>query len=443
MVKTMRFLMFLICFCSVFAQENRSVQLTLKRAVEIATSPEGNARIQIAGEGVKQAESRSAQARAGLLPNFDATVSQQSQTRNLEAFGLRIETPIPGFSIPKFVGPYNVFDVRATGSQNLFDLSTIRRYQASKAGIGTAKAEQESASENVAAQVAKAYMAALRSQADVEAREANVTLAEALLKQAENLKNAGTGTGIEVTRARVQMLNEKQRLLDAQKDRRRAQLQLLRAMNLNLATQVELTGKLAYQPVDDEFLTKAEQLAQESRPELKAQLRREDTARLSASATRSERIPSLALFGDYGSMGTGVNNAIPTRAVGVALRIPIYDGGRRDARRAESSSQYRQEQVRTHDLKEQIGLDVRLAIDTLRSADEQVKVATEGLKLAENELAQARRRTDAGVASSLEVTDAQTRLARARDNYTAALFLHESARIDLGQATGLLDRFLD
>ena len=49
----------------------------------------------------------------------------------------------------------------------------------------------------------------------------------------------------------------------------------------------------------------------------------------------------------------------------------------------------------------------------------QVKVAQEGLELADNELAQARRRYEAGVANSLEVTDAQTRLERARDNQTA------------------------
>jgi outer membrane protein len=92
--------------------------------------------------------------------------------------------------------------------------------------------------------------------------------------------------------------------------------------------------------------------------------------------------------------------------------------------------------VRTNDLKEQVELDVRLSLDELQSAEDEVKVATEGLSLAENELAQARRRYDAGVAGSLEVTDAQTRLERARDNRTAALYAHNIARVDLAQAMG-------
>src|SRR5207245_6589111 len=137
-----------------------------------------------------------------------------------------------------------------------------------------------------------------------------------------------------------------------------------------------------------------------------------------------------------GSIGSAATNALPTREYGVSLRVPIFDGGRREGKRAESESQLRQERIRTADLKDQIDLDVRLAVDALESAEDEVKVAAEGVTLAENELAQARRRVEAGVAISLEVADAQTRLARARENQIVALFHHEQARIDLAQATG-------
>jgi outer membrane protein TolC len=155
-----------------------------------------------------------------------------------------------------------------------------------------------------------------------------------------------------------------------------------------------------------------------------------------------ERLPSVSTFANYGSIGNGITSARPTRAYGVELSVPIFDGGRREGRRYEAESQLRQERIRAGDLKDQIDLDVRLAVDALQSAEEEVKVAAEGLTLSENELAQARRRVDAGVAITLEVTDAQTRLSRARDNQTMALFHHAQARIDLGQATGTLRRFL-
>ena len=123
---------------------------------------------------------------------------------------------------------------------------------------------------------------------------------EAVLKQAENEKAAGTGTGIEITRAKVQLANDRQRLLVAQNARRSAHLQLLRAIGLRLDTELELTDKLHYVPVDAVTLEQAKAQALKERPDLKAQQEREANARLSASATKLERLPSVAAFGDYG-----------------------------------------------------------------------------------------------------------------------------------------------
>jgi outer membrane protein TolC len=309
--------------------------------------------------------------------------------------------------------------------------------------VSAAKADVNGSAEQVAAQVARAYLAAVRADADVEAAKSNLTLSEAVLKQAENQKAAGTGTGIEITRARVQLANDRQRLLVAENARRAAGLQLLRAVGLRLDTELVLTDKLQYIPVDALTMEQAKTQALKERPDLEAQQERESSARLSANATKLERLPSVAAFGDYGSSGTGFDNSLPTRTIGISLRVPLFDGGRRDARRAESASQYRAEKVKTNDLKEQIDLDVRLALDALRSAEDQVKVSREGLELAENELAQARRRNEAGVAIGVEVTDAQSRLERARDNQTAALYNYNVGRIDLAQAMGAVRKSVE
>jgi outer membrane protein len=421
-------------------QQSGPLVLSLKRAVELATSPEGNAQIQLSGEALKQARARSDQARASLLPDISSSVQYRNQTLNLRANGLTFNIPtIPGFSFafPALVGPFSVTDARISGSQSIFDFSSIRRLQASRSSVSAAKADVVNTEEQVAARVARAYLLAIRADADVETAHANVTLSQAVLTQAENQKRAGTGTGIETTRAKVQLANDRQRLLVAENARRSAHLQLLRVMDASLDIELELTDKLGYIPVDPITLEQARTQAMGSRADLKAQLQRETSARISASATKLERLPSLGFFGDYGSIGSSLfSDSLPTRTYGVTLRVPIFDGGRRDARRAEASSQYRAEVVRTKDLKEQIELDIRLALDALHSAEEQVTVARDGLALSENELAQARRRYGAGVANALEVTDAQTRLERARDNQTQALYNYNLARIDLEQALG-------
>ena len=347
--------------------EPAQVDLTLKHAVEVAISAQGNTNIQLSGEALKQAQSRALQARSALLPDLEGAFNDRNQTVNLAAEGLtNIKLPVPGFTFPDLVGPFSTMDARLSIQQSVFDFSSIRRFQASKIGVSAAAQELDSTAETVAAQVARAYLAAVRADADVDTANANVTLSDAVLTQAENQKKAGTGTGIEITRAKVQLANDRQRLLVAENARRSAHLELLRVMGVPLATGVRLTDKLGYVPVDAVTLEQAEAQALQARPDLKAQERREENARLSASAVKMERLPTLAAFGDYGSSGNALDSNMPTRTYGISLKVPLFDGGRRDARRGEAASVYRSEHVRTGDLKQQIELDVRLALDGSR-----------------------------------------------------------------------------
>ena len=71
-----------------------------------------------------------------------------------------------------------------------------------------------------------------------------------------------------------------------------------------------------------------------------------------------------------------------------------------------------------------------------------MNTAREGLALAQNEVEQAQRRVAAGVGIPLEVTDAQARLDRARDNQIVALYTHNLARLDLAAATGHIQEFV-
>ncbi len=423
------------------------LQLSLKQAVQLALAPEGSTRVKLAEEDLKQAESRANQSRAALLPDFEGYVEYQNETANLEAFGFNFKNifkdlPIAGLSVPSFVEPFSVLDARATVNQTVFDFSSIRRYQASKVAVEATKADNEGTNDQVSDQVARAYLAGLRAQASLDTERANVELSESLLRLAQQQKAAGTGTGIEITRAEVQLANDRQALLVAENDVDRTHLQLLKVIGLKLDNPVELVDRLSYVPMDTVDPAQALATANQHRAELRAQQRREENARLNFSATKLERLPSVSAFANYGDIGTSIYSALPTRSVGASVKIPIFDGGRRDARRVESASMFRSEAIRTADLRDQIELDVRVAIDSLHSADGQVKAAEEGLVLAEKEVAQAERRYKAGVSNSVEVTDAQTRLARARDNRVNALYNYNLARIDLGTATGTIQSMI-
>ncbi len=374
------------------SQAPRTLSLSVAQAVDIALAPEGNARVQIAEKVIRQAEAQSAQARAGLLPHVDASVGQQNRTINLDAMGIRIDVPVPGFTRPTLVGPFDTFDARATLSQSILDLSSIRRYQASRAGIRAAEAVREDVEDHIIADVARAYLVALRAEANLTTARANVELAEELGRLAEHQKEVGTGTGIEVTRAQVQLAHEQQQLLVAENERRDAHLRLLRVMGLDLDVEVQLADHMDDTPEPASTVEQALVVALQSRADYRAQQQQVENTRLGYSAARMERLPSIVGFADYGTIGSSINNTLPTRTFGFSVRLPVFDGGRLDARRAESRSRLEQEQIRLGDLRDQIELEIRLALNALESAQEQVRVAEQGLTLAEQELAQAQRR---------------------------------------------------
>jgi len=436
----MRWVIFLAASAAfVYAQD--TLPLSLKRAVEIALAPEGSPRVALAEESIRQSQTGVAQARAAFLPDIETSVTDQSETVNLKSYGLNIQ--VPGFSLPSIVGPFSLFDARATATQSVFDFSSIRKYQSSKVSVAATKADADTTRNQVSDSVARAYLACLRADAKLETERANVDLSDALLKLSNRQKTAGTGLAIEVTRAEVQLANDRQNLIVAENDRRKAVLQLLRAMGLNLDAHILFTDKLAYKPVDVGPMEAALEKARKERAELKAQAMREEIAKLNYGSVKAERLPSISAFGNYGTIGGEIAGALPTRAVGITMKIPVFDGGRKEARRAESLSELRQEQIRTRDVKQQVELDVRLALDSIHSAASQVETANDGLTLSENELAQARRRYEGGVANSIEVTDAQTRLDRARDNQIAALYNYNLARLDLATATGSIAEYLN
>lgn len=420
-----------------------ALPLSMKRAVEIALAPDGSTRAALAQEAIDQAAQRVIEAKAAFLPSLDAAVQDHYQTVDLKAYGFGFNFAALGFSLPTLVGPFNVLDARAYAQQSVLNFSDIHKYQAAKATLAAVKLDNDSTRNSVADEVARAYLACLRADADRDTAQANVELSTALLQLAQRQKTAGTGTGIDVTRAEVQLANDRQRLIHAGNERTRTVLQLLKTMGLSLGSPIEFTDKLTYKPVD---ATNAESLldqARKTRPELKTQQQREQAAHLTYSAVTAERLPTIGATADYGAIGSDVVSARGTYTLGVSLKIPVFDGFRRGARREESFSQFRQEQIRTRDVSQQIELQVRVALESLRSAAAEVDAAREGLTLAESELAQARRRFEAGVAASLEVTDAQTRLQRARDNQVNALYNHNAARLDLATATGTIGDFIN
>jgi outer membrane protein TolC len=424
----------LLC-CAAAAEDAPVLRLTMKRAVDLALAEEGNARLQLAREFVVQARSRATEARSALLPSLDVTAGTQNMTRNLAVLGLTSSTL--GFPIPSRVGPLSVTDARTTAGQKLLDLPSLFRYRASKIDVLSSESNVDGTAEEVAARVAQAYLAALRAAARVQAEEANLGLAQSVLSTAKNNQRAGSGSGLEVAQADLRVAQEKQKLLHAANQKRRAELLLRRAIGLRLDVPLELTETLVL-PVRPANLDDGPAIALDLRPDWKAQKSREQAAAVSARSAQAERYPTVSAFADYGAVGGSLVSALATHTLGISVQFPLFDGGRRKARADASASQLRQERARTADLRDQIHFEVDTAADQLRSALDEAAVAETALTTAGRTFEQVERRYKSGVASHLDVAEAQTEIARTRDSYLAALYASNEAWVEYHRATGRL-----
>lgn len=402
------------------------LRLSMQDAMRAAV--DNNPTVQMFKERVTQAEEQAVTQRGALLPNLSARVSGARRRLFLGSFGGR------GGTIPR-----DFYEGRVTLNQNLFSLSLIQRWRAARTNIEVAGLDSETQKMDTMALVALAYLDTLRVKKSVKARLAGVKLNNELLRLAMERKSVGMATKLDVTRAKVQLENEKQRLLVARNDFGSAKLNLSRGIGLSFDVKLILTDDLKLVPVTPQTVDQALQVARERRVELKAQKKRERLAELTLSSVVMERVPSLTGSGDVGMIGNQPGDALTTDNVQVLLSIPLFDGGQREGRISEQRSLVRLESIRTREVERQVGLEVRDALLTMESTQQQVAVAKEGLRLAFQELRLARRRFAVGLATNIEVTDAQTRVAQARDNLIEALFNFNASRVDLARAQGRLE----
>ena len=393
-----------------------------------------------AHERRNEARGQQQQALAPLLPNVSGVAYQANLTENLVALGFQPGT-IPGFN-STFLGPFKNFDARLLLRQSAFDLSAIRNYEAGKAGVRVAELQESLAREEMASRTGLSYLEALRADRSVVAAQANVELAQALLQLAQDQRNAGVATGVDVTRAQTRLAEQQVGLAEAQTESEQARLNLQRLIGLPLGSALTLTDQLRF--VEEPLPSVETAVTQAAQDRREIQLAEEENrvSQLEAKAARSEHLPSLEIVGDYGASGiTPERFDLPTRRVAVQLNVPIFNGGLTQGRVTAAASRQRQTELSLANVRGQVEEDVRLALTTLRTAAVQVRAADETVTLAQRELEMSRDRFKAGVADNLEVITAQTSLANARVSQVTALAQHNAARLNLAAALGRAESF--
>lgn len=420
------------------AQAPAPARLSLGEAARLAASQ--SAGVQGAGYRVQEAQARVTEARSAFMPQLSLTPNWTSHTVNSASFGFNFPTQpgTPPLLDPngQIIGPVKLWDFRGNVAQTVYDPAAQQRVRSARAGVDVATADVSSAAEVAATTAAAAYVRAQRGDAAIQARLADSTLAADLLTIAREQLSAGVGVALDVTRAESQLAAARAQLIAARNDRSRARLDLLRSLNLPLDTPIELTDSLgtgAGTEGTDEAAAIA--VALQTRPELRAAQAQLALAQQQVAATRATRLPSVGVFGNDGQNGF-INHLLNTYTYGVQLTWPVFEGGRRDAQTQEQLAAVHEIEVRQRDLLQQVSADVRAAMLDLTAAREQLDVARERQRLAEQEVQQARDRFRAGVSGNADVITASISLNNARTAVIDAQTAYQSARVSLARAEG-------
>jgi len=421
-----------------------SGRLSLREAVDRAL--EFNLGAVGLSQSVQQARGQSKIARSALLPNLNASLSETVQQTNLQALGVHFDLPIPGFSPLTIVGPFNFFDLRASLSQTVFDLTARNNYRASKDLVRANELSVDDARDLIVLAVGGTYLQVIAAKARIDAARAQLITAEALFKQASEQRAAGVVAQIDLNRSQIQLLTQQQRLVSLENDYSKLKIALARLAGLPANEQYEISDAVPFAEAPPLSLAEALQQAFAQRADLKAAQAQVDAANRVHSAARAERLPSFAVRADYGVIGTNPSQAHGTFAVMGTVRVPIWQGGRTKGETEVAEAARSQRRAELEDLKGRVESEVRNAYLDLQAAASQVEVARTNIQVATQNLELTRQKFDAGISDNVEVVQSQEALSTANTDYINSVFAHNLAKLSLARAIGraseALPRFL-
>ena len=367
--------------------------------------------------------------RSGLLPRFRFDATQiRTQFANIgRGVGNIPRTP-----------PVNRYEGKFGGQMAVFDPVTFANYRLAKLDYEISKLDHESLLQGFLAETAFGYFTHLRNQRRREVIEANIERDKVLLDLAESQMRAGVATQIDVTRAEVQLASDNKDRLQQDTLVIESALRLKSLLNLDLDTRIDLADEALQEhrppPTVDFDISRILAL----RPDHQAAARVLNRNRFALKAARWESLPTVNLFGEFGSATSRIfdDREEETWTAGLTLSIPIFDGFRIRENKRRAEILIRRQELLVEDLVKEVGAAYRFVLADRLSRFQQIGITRKKVALSEQELELARTRFKEGVADNSDVVEAQAKLAEASDELVEAIYQFNLSRLQLARIRG-------
>ena len=336
---------------------------------------------------------------------------------NTMVYGLSLTQPLFEGRVIAAIRGANVYGDLATAAAEVTRLSVIENTK--KAFYGVLLADKmTSVMEN-----------------SLQVMQRNLTNVTALFEQ-------GKTAEFDVIRADVQVANQTTMVSNARKMKELAYAGLKRTCGLNIDQEISTLGVLQVEVNDDLDLQELEREMIARQPLLTQMEANVKLMQENILMVKAEFMPSVALTGSYQEMKSYMDNGFEdanfneSSSLAIGFNMPIFNGFGSSARVQKAKADHRKSEYQRLDLKENLLLDLRNTYLSIKESTRKIDAGQKGVAQAHKGVDMAQRLFQQGMASQLQVLDAQNASIQAELGLYQAYFEYNSARASLARALG-------
>jgi len=323
------------------------------------------------------------------------------------------------------------------GKQLVFD--GLKTYYTTKAAALGKKAQQEEVArtaDEVAYQVTEAFFRLLQAKEDVRVAETAVRERRTFLELTEAFFRAGKITRVDVFKARSQVLEAEQGLVEAANALLLAKEILARTLGVEEKTKVDIRGRLPEQFTRAEDFQALWAQAEAANPELKRFKLELAQSEALIKAAQGGYFPEVSLQGSTGVRRRDVGGTQDEWLWGVFMEFPFFEGGLTRAQVAKASSQYRQLLEKQRDRINNLRVELLSAWKEQENARQGAAASRQNIAASEEAYQSALALFRVGKATGLDVLTAEVELTRARLSLVRYQVAYEIGRAKVNQIIG-------
>ena len=324
-----------------------------------------------------------------------------------------------------------------TGKQIIFDgLKTYYNTQAAKTGTQSQKQEVQRTADELAFTVTQSFYQLIEAKENLKVAQEALQQRQEFGKLTEAFYKAGKVTNLDYVRAKSQVSEAEQAVVEAQNAVRLAKEILARTLGLNEQVQVDIKGKLPQEFAAAGDMNSLWQEVLKTNPEIKKLDLDIAQSQTLIKAARGSYFPEVSLQAGSDVRHRDLGGTKPEWIGGVFMEYPFFEGGLTRAQVAKASSQTQQLLEKKRDRLNGIKVDLTTAWKDQENGRQGVATTKQTVATNEEAYASAQALYRHGKAIGLDVLQGQVDLTGSRFQLIRYAVAYEIGKARIKQIIG-------